>query len=191
MKMEILMQHWKNNMKYFILAIIVLFSFSCSKKELLIEPILGDGIYNRKTYEYQYYTISNYKHLPKDSLLCALRDYVLKNTNTKITDLKDFGAFFYKKSMFAFYRIFLSDAVNSEMGWIDEYHDKFMAQIFYHKEKKDKYTTLISVLYNEEFVFPFKTVFSNSIALKRKDTLVNDSDKNIIYKIGSINATLE
>jgi len=74
-------------MKQVILAIVVLFvSFGCSKKELLIEPILGDGIYNRKTYEYQYYTISNYKHLPKDSLLCALRDYVLKHTNTNFIE---------------------------------------------------------------------------------------------------------
>jgi len=32
---------------------------------------------------------------------------------------------------------------------------------------------------------------SNSIALLKVDTLVKDSDKNIIYKKGSINAELE
>jgi len=177
-------------MKYFILAIIVLFSFSCSKKELLIEPI-GEGIYNMEYRELQYYTISNYKHLSKDSLLCALRDYVLANTNTKITDLKRFDAFLYKKSMVALYRIFLSGAIRSEMGWLDNYDDKFMAQIYSFKEKKDEHPILKSVLYYEDFVLPFQTVYSKSIALKRKDTLIKDSDKNLIYENGNFNATLE
>jgi len=137
-------------MRHTILLLVILFiSFSCSKKELLIEPIGGDGIYNRKTYEYQYYTISNYKHVPKDSLLCALRDYVLTYTNTKITDLKDFGAFFYKKSMFATYQNYIN--TSSEMGDIDGYEDKLMSKIYYLKEKKGGYPILNSVLYNEDF----------------------------------------
>jgi len=178
-------------MKQFILAFIILhISFSCSKKELLIEPI-GEGIYNMGYREYQYYTISNYKHLSHDSLLNTLRDYVLTHTNTKITDLKDFVAFFYKKSMFATYERYIDGSPNYEMGGIYEYRDNLIATIDYYPKKNDKYAMLKSELYNEEFVFPFEYIPSKSIALKIKDTLVKNSDKNLIYRKGSINTMLE
>jgi len=176
-------------MKHFILAIIVLFSFSCSKKELLIEPI-GEGIYNMGYRELQYYTISNYKHLSNDSLLNTLRDYVLKNTSTKITN-QNFDALFYKKSVFAEYEYYIWDAIRSEMGGIDEHRDNLIAKIYYLKKERDKYPKLISVLYYEDFVLPFQTVYSKSIALLKIDTLVKDSDKNLIYENGNFNTTME
>jgi len=179
-------------MNQFVLFFVILYiSFSCSKKELLIEPI-SRGIYNiEEIYEYQYYTISNYKHLSKDSLLSTLRDYVLTHTNTKITDLDELVAFFYKKSMFATYERYIDGSTNYEMGGIYEYRDNLMATVDYYPKKSDKYAILVSELYNEEFMFPFGSVFSDSIALKRKDTLVKDSEKNLIYKKENFNARLE
>jgi len=77
------------------------------------------------------------------------------------------------------------------MGGIDKYRDNLISKIFYIKEKKDKYPKLISVLYYEDFVLPFQTVYSKSIALDREDTLVKDSEKNLIYINGNFNATME
>lgn len=166
---------------------------SCEDKELAIESIGENsypygGYYFREDIEeppcidsLQYYAIENYEQISSDSLSAVLNRHIYSRypyekyiENSMREPPCNFHAFFYKKSLFVDYRKYLSDAMRSEMGGIDEYRYKLVAVIhsYSHKEEygsnRHKYIIFTTVLYNKLYndIYP-----SNMIKWLKKDTV--------------------
>ena len=167
---------WKNISELFrvflFLLLLLTACCSCSKKELTINPIkqcsdLDGHIFYEGNDEFHYYTIANYKNFSYDLLYKDLNDYIDSRYSYKriIETIKDngrFSAFFYKKSLFANYKRYISSAKNSESGSIYEHQDNLIAQIYCIKEKEK----------NEDF-YVFNTIVygKNEKLLLKRDTI--------------------
>ena len=164
-----------------IFLLLFLVCFGCDSKELTIEPIRGNGIHympgtkNPYCFERQYYTLSNYEGIAPDSLYEILNKYVNSRhsyeevaENIKHNSACDFNAHFYEKSLFVNYEKYLSDAIMSEMGGIDEYNHKLIAKI-YTLGRDDNNPIFHTIVYNNDN--------RNSIMLIKRDTVMVDNRK--------------
>ena len=170
----------KKAILYFVACIVLfLVCFGCDSKELTIEPISGNGIHSMLgtessyCFERQYYTLSNYEGIAPDSLYEILNKYVNSRHSYEEVAEKikhnpacDFTAHFYEKSLFVNYKKYLSDAIWSEMGGIDEYKHKLIAKI-YTLERDGNNPIFHMVVYNNDN--------RDSIMLIKKDTVMVDN----------------
>ena len=152
-----------------LLTFFALLVVGCRNKELQIAPI-GNGIYqignveNPSCIEFQYYTIANYENIAPDSLYNILNSYIKQKTsygnivnNIENNCFCSFGAFFYKKSLFANYEKYISDAKYSEMGGIAEHRDNLLAKIYaFGNYDEHKHIVFSSIIYNKDSIIFLK-----------------------------------